>query len=924
MKTPFAKRLCLVGRLILIASLAAPVISIPASAENPEHVIWGIMDWKNDESIPDTDTSVTRPVYRDGGGRMIAHQYQSPSWLDFKVSETNKDEISRIYANGDCVNLMLYFVSCTYDAQAETFSYPLNDQFLSDYAQLIDAYKVGGGPLYIQAFPEFEIWYSGKDSATQDAYRAKIRSQFAQMVDITRQKYNKAYIGLSFFTRDFIGDTSSFVQRWDPVISASDVVWINTMSNFTQWDTHAHEYIKATQFLSSNWGLPLIFPFVELWVDGNTPIWGQTANYEEDAAFFSGQISNWIDACFMAPAESTSGPTYEWTTNLRTLKSRNLFAFSLYSAHYNNKPTTPPDPTGVSHPLPSYGALTDVMSSNARTFLYPIVEMEFWQAVNPPVASTATSIVDDLNCSSGQLVVLDAASTGESFTYRVPVTHDGDYRVLVGVRKQADGGRFDLYVDGSTSSFGSERDGSIEQGIGNYQEYDQGLINFSGITATQWTDFEFVVSGAGNGGGFKLAIDYVKLVPQAPLMTPQAPTGLSGAGEGSGAILVSWNAVANAETYSVKRSATSGGPYTTVATDLTEIELLDTGLDNATTYYYVVSAENAVGEGADSPEVSAAPGTVIVDSTDATGVTITGVWSSSTSIAGYYGADYLHDGNTGSTGGKSIRYTPEIPVSGHYAVYMIWAADWNRASNAPVDIAHTAGVTTLSVNQQADNGVWVLLGVFDFAASGTGNVLIRNDGANGYVVADAVAFVQQSSAPTNPPNAPSGLSAMAISSSRIDLSWTDNSSDEDGFEIERSTDGVDFVPAGIVGANVTSHSDTGRFASTTYYYRVYAYNSGGDSATSNVASATTQAGGTTMHVAAIQVDRVNVGKGQSRAQAVVTIVDSSGVGVTNATVTVNFTESIVETKSGSTDSNGVATIETSGSASNPAHTTGCV
>jgi FtsP/CotA-like multicopper oxidase with cupredoxin domain len=70
----------------------------------------------------------------------------------------------------------------------------------------------------------------------------------------------------------------------------------------------------------------------------------------------------------------------------------------------------------------------------------------------------------------------------------------------------------------------------------------------------------------------------------------------------------------------------------------------------------------------------------------------------------------------------------------------------------------------------------------------------------------------------NPPTAPSSLSANAVSSSTIDLSWTDNANDEDGFNIERSLDGSNFSFRASVGANVVSYSDTGLSANTTYRY----------------------------------------------------------------------------------------------------------
>jgi hypothetical protein len=85
---------------------------------------------------------------------------------------------------------------------------------------------------------------------------------------------------------------------------------------------------------------------------------------------------------------------------------------------------------------------------------------------------------------------------------------------------------------------------------------------------------------------------------------------------------------------------------------------------------------------------------------------------------------------------------------------------------------------------------------------------------------------------------PTKLTAAAVTRSQINLSWTDNSNKEGEYRIYRST-GKRYVQIARVAANLTDYSDTGLAANTKYYYRVRAYSSTSNSATSNAASATT-------------------------------------------------------------------------------------
>ena len=92
-----------------------------------------------------------------------------------------------------------------------------------------------------------------------------------------------------------------------------------------------------------------------------------------------------------------------------------------------------------------------------------------------------------------------------------------------------------------------------------------------------------------------------------------------------------------------------------------------------------------------------------------------------------------------------------------------------------------------------------------------------------------------------PPAAPSGLNATAVSAAQINLTWTDNSTNESNFLVERSSDGINFAQIDSVGAGVTNDASTGLSPSTLYYYRVRASNVSGNSAYSNTNSATTLA-----------------------------------------------------------------------------------
>lgn len=99
-----------------------------------------------------------------------------------------------------------------------------------------------------------------------------------------------------------------------------------------------------------------------------------------------------------------------------------------------------------------------------------------------------------------------------------------------------------------------------------------------------------------------------------------------------------------------------------------------------------------------------------------------------------------------------------------------------------------------------------------------------------------------SETPCTPPAPPSGLTATAIGTGRIDLLWSASAGATEYHVLRATVSGGPYTQ--IASVTTTSHSDTGLTAGVTYYYVVRAYN-GCESGNSNEASATAQGGGCT-------------------------------------------------------------------------------
>ena len=328
------------------------------------------------------------------------------------------------------------------------------------------------------------------------------------------------------------------------------------------------------------------------------------------------------------------------------------------------------------------------------------------------------------------------------------------------------------------------------------------------------------------------------------IATPMAAPVISNVAAGSltdTSATITWDTDINGDSRVNYGLTTTYGTTVTNGSQVLSHSITLTGLSSSTTYHYRVRSMNTAGQLATSGDftfTTLAPGQVsdiVMDNTDAT---VVGTWSTGTGSTDKFGTDYRY--KSGGTGAAYLQYTPTISMAGDYRVYCWYPQGANRTVGAPYVVAYNGGTATVSVNQQSGGGAWNLLGTFNFALGTAGNVKIKDNFADStqVIMADAIKF---SFAQTmTPPTAPSGLTATAISSSQINLAWTDNSTNEDNFIVARSTvSGGPYSDIATLAANTTSYNNTGLASGTTYYYVVRAVNTGGSSANSAQASATT-------------------------------------------------------------------------------------
>ncbi|MGA1874474.1 MAG: hypothetical protein ACMUIA_02590 [bacterium] len=126
------------------------------------------------------------------------------------------------------------------------------------------------------------------------------------------------------------------------------------------------------------------------------------------------------------------------------------------------------------------------------------------------------------------------------------------------------------------------------------------------------------------------------------------------------------------------------------------------------------------------------PDEIIVDNTSAQFVCD---WPSASTVPGYYGTDYqMHDPGIGSC---TVTWTPQVPETREYTVYVRWPASSTFAGDAVFTVMYNGGTFITAVDQRTAGGRWNLLGTFPFV-QGTSGYVQLSDSATGTVIADAI------------------------------------------------------------------------------------------------------------------------------------------------------------------------------------------
>jgi fibronectin type 3 domain-containing protein len=338
--------------------------------------------------------------------------------------------------------------------------------------------------------------------------------------------------------------------------------------------------------------------------------------------------------------------------------------------------------------------------------------------------------------------------------------------------------------------------------------------SYSDTSVVRNTTYIYRVRAINEGGASGWSNEDDATTPQ---VLPTAPTLLDATAISWDQINVVWNDNSDNETAFALFRKGPVGDFVKIATLLPDTtSYSDTGLDESSSYTYRARAINEAGasdwtnEDSETTPSAVPEAPTLLDATAVSSTQINLLWNDNSEIETAF-----HVFRKGPTG-DFVKIATLIPDTTSYS-----------------DTGLSSG-TTYTYRVRAIN----VAGASDWT----------NDDS-----ATTVAVL---------PLPPSGLTATAVSPTRVNLAWTDNSNNETAFAIFRKAPGGDFVKIATCVPNTTTYADMSVAATTTYVYRIRATNNVGASAGTNEAPATTLGGApaapTGLTATAVAGPRVNL------------------------------------------------------------------
>ncbi|MBI4304536.1 MAG: fibronectin type III domain-containing protein [Chloroflexi bacterium] len=405
-------------------------------------------------------------------------------------------------------------------------------------------------------------------------------------------------------------------------------------------------------------------------------------------------------------------------------------------------------------------------------------------------------------------------------------------------------------------------------------------VSYNDITVTGSTTYYYRVFATNSAGNSSASNTASVTTPAPTANTPATPTAVAADAPSATQVILSWIDNANNESGFLIQRATNNtftAGLTTATVAANAVSYNDTTVAGATTYYYRVFATNSAGNSPPSNICNVTTPTLIDPAASystycaschganrqgtAAGPALTPTALSSRTLSQVTNA--ISNGVGSMPGYSSVLTSAEMSALAQYLkstpvpapsapssltataasatqVNLSWVDNANSEDGFRVERAtnNTFTANRVTATVAANTVSYVATGL---TGSTTYYFRVFATSSAGDSAASNTRSVTTPTATTNIPSAPTSLAATAASAAQVNLTWTDNANNESGFLIQRATNNT--FTAGLttatVAANAVSYNDTTVAGATTYYYRVYATNSAGNSAASNMASVTT-------------------------------------------------------------------------------------